>query len=51
MAKPQEEDKLLAIQRTTQIIAKHLAYQTEASDPEPKEEEAEEGASPPSSSN
>jgi hypothetical protein len=43
--------KLLAIQGTTQIIAKHLAYQTEASDPEPEEEEAEEGASPPSSSN
>ncbi|EFX69718.1 hypothetical protein DAPPUDRAFT_113337 [Daphnia pulex] len=42
--------KLLAIQGTTQIIAKHLVYQTEASDPEPEEEEEEEGASPPSSS-
>ncbi|XP_046633154.1 uncharacterized protein LOC124312704 [Daphnia pulicaria] len=31
--------KLLAIQGTTQIIAKPLAYQTEASDPEPEEEE------------
>lgn len=41
--------KLLAIQGTTQIIAKQLAYQIEASDPEP-EEAAEEGASSPFSS-
>jgi ABC-type phosphate/phosphonate transport system permease subunit len=37
--------KLLAIQGTTQIIAKQLAFQIEASDPEP-EEAIEEGASP-----
>ncbi|EFX69721.1 hypothetical protein DAPPUDRAFT_258092 [Daphnia pulex] len=36
--------KLLTIQGTTQIIAKQLAYQIEASDPEPEEEEEEEGA-------
>jgi Reverse transcriptase (RNA-dependent DNA polymerase) len=42
--------KLLAIQGTTRIIAKHLAYQTEESDHEPEEEEAED-ASPSTSSN
>ncbi|XP_045029421.1 uncharacterized protein LOC123472237 [Daphnia magna] len=31
--------KLLAIQGTTRIIAKHLAYQTEGSDPPPEEDE------------
>ncbi|KAI9554945.1 hypothetical protein GHT06_020225 [Daphnia sinensis] len=31
--------KLLAIHETTRIIAKHLAYQTEGSDPLPEEDE------------
>jgi hypothetical protein len=41
---------LLAIQGSTQIIAKHLAYQTEDSDPLYEEEEPREDSRAPSSS-